>query len=234
MAARATAPCPKPEKHVRRIELGYALYLPVAEANAQKGTRPRVGLENFPSPPPPFSMASVITADVPADANSSHSTHISPELVRTIEAGSSRPCRPRAGASTSTTTFGAGRIPSSVLINAPLALMLFTQPRHLQPLSLDCIHLSRTGKLVKNRRPQRCSIDLSLESGPCLWCVGLCHAAIRSSPYTAIHCGTAKRAARKTALSAQSRTSGTHFSQWHLSSNEPGIGARVGRPLSQY
>src|ERR1700692_3487497 len=149
----------------RRLGLA-AFYAGVAEANAQKRTRPRVGIGRSPSPPPLFSMVSVITADTPVDANSIHSTDISPELARTIEAGNSRPCRPRAGASVSTTTWGAGRIPSSVLINAPLALTLSRQPRHLQPLSRDCIHLSRTGMLVESRCPQRCSIDLSLE--PCV------------------------------------------------------------------
>ena len=160
------------------------IYAPVPEANAQKRTRPRVGIGRSPSPPPLFSMVSVITADTPVDANSIHSTDISPELARTIEAGSSRPCRPRAGASVWTTTLGAGRIPSSVLINAPLALTLSRQPRHLQPLSRDCIHLSRTGMLVESRCPQRCSIDLSLESCR-LCCVRLGHTAIRISPYAA-------------------------------------------------
>jgi hypothetical protein len=162
-----------------------AFYAGVAEANAQKRTRPRVGIGRSPSPPPLFSMVSVITADTPVDANSIHSTDISPELARTIEAGSSRPCRPRAGASVATTTWGAGRIPSSVLINAPLALTLSRQPRHLQPLSRDCIHLSRTGMLVESRCPQRCSIDLSLEPCRCSCCVRLGHAAIRNSTYAA-------------------------------------------------
>ena len=161
------------------------IYAPVPEANAQKRTRPRVAIGRSPSPPPLFSMVSVITADTPVDANSIHSTDISPELARTIEAGSSRPCRPRAGASVCTTTLGAGRIPSSVLINAPLALTLSRQPRHLQPLSRDCIHLSRTGMLVESRCPQRCSIDLSLEPYRCLCCVRLGRTAIRNSPYAA-------------------------------------------------
>jgi hypothetical protein len=139
------------------------IYASVAEANAQKRTRPRVGIGRSPFPPPLFSMVSVMTADTPADANSIHSTDISPELVRTIEAGSSRPSRPRAGANVSTTTLAAGRIPTSVLINAPLALTFSRHPRHLQPVSRDCIHLSRTGMLLTIRCPQRCSIDLSLE-----------------------------------------------------------------------
>jgi len=136
---------------------------------------------------------SVITADTPVDANSIHSTAISPELARTIEAGSSRPCRPRAAASVSTTTLGAGRIPSSVLINAPLALTFSRQPRHLQPLSRACMHLSRTGMLVESRCPQRCSIDLSVEPCRFLCCVRLGHAAIRNSPYTAVHGDPAKQ-----------------------------------------
>jgi len=147
----------------RRLELGLRIYESVAEANAQKRTRPRVGIGRPLSPPPLFSIVSAITADTPVDANSIHSTDIAPELVRTIEAGSSRPCRPRVGASGSTTTLAAGRIPSSVLINAPLALTLSRQPRHLQPLSGDCMQLSRTGMFVESRCPQRCSIDLSLK-----------------------------------------------------------------------
>jgi hypothetical protein len=162
-------------------------YASVVEANAQKRTRPRVGIGRPPSPPPLFSIVSVITADTPVDANSIHSTDIAPELVRTIEAGSSRPFRPRAGASGSTTTLGAGRIPSSVLINAPLALTLSRRPRHLQPLSGDCIQLSRTGMFVESRCPQRCSIDLSLELCRWLCCIRLGHAAIRNSPYAMVH-----------------------------------------------
>ncbi len=57
------------------------IYAAVAEANAQKGTRPSVGIGPSPSPPPLFSMISVITADTPVDANSIHSTAISPELA---------------------------------------------------------------------------------------------------------------------------------------------------------
>jgi hypothetical protein len=137
-------------------------YGAATEANAQKRTRPRVGIGCSPSPSPLFSMVSVITAETPVDANSSHSTAISPELARTTEAASSRPCRPSAGASVSMATLDAGRIPSSVRINAPLVLTLSKQPRHLQPLSGDCMHLSRTGMLVERRSPQRCSNDLSL------------------------------------------------------------------------
>ena len=174
-----------------------AHYAAVAEANAQKRTRPRVGIGRSPSPPPLLSMVSVITADTPVNASSVHSTAISPELARTIEAGSSRPCRPRAGASVATTTLGAGQIPSSVLINAPLALTLSRHPRHLQPLSRDCIHLSRTGMLVESRCPQRCSIDLSFEPSRCLCCVRLGHAAIRNSPYAAVHGDPAKDPAQR-------------------------------------
>src|SRR5205085_11581720 len=57
-------------------------------ANAQKGTRPRVGIGRLPSAPPLFNMVSVITGDTPVDADSIHSTDISPALARTIEAGS--------------------------------------------------------------------------------------------------------------------------------------------------
>ena len=176
------------------------IYASVAEANAQKRTRPRVGIGRSPFPPPLFSMVSVMTADTPADANSIHSTDISPELVRTIEAGSSRPSRPRAGANVSTTILAAGRIPTSVLINAPLALTFSRHPRHLQPVSRDCIHLSRTGMLVTIRCPQRCSIDLSLELRRCLCCVRLGHAAIRNSPYAAVHGAGPRRAENLPAL----------------------------------
>src|SRR6516164_5794173 len=128
-------------------------------------------------------MVSVSSADTPVDATSSHSTSTSPELARTIEAVSSRPCRPSAGTSVSTKTLAAGRRPSSVLIKAPLAPTFSRQPRHLQPLSRDCIHLSRTGMLVESRCPQRCSIDLSLGPCRCSCWIGLGHAAIRNSPY---------------------------------------------------
>src|SRR6516162_2420852 len=133
-------------------------YAAVAEANSQKRTRPRVGIGRSPGAPRLFSMASVISAYTSVDASSSHSTSISPELARTIEAGSSRPCRLRAGTSVSTTTLAAGRIPSSVFTKAPVVLTFSRQPRHLQPPSRSCIHLSRTGMLVVSRCPQRCCI----------------------------------------------------------------------------
>jgi hypothetical protein len=66
-----------------------------------------------------------------------------------------------------------------------VALRLSRQPRHLQPLSRACTHLSRTGMLVESLCPQRCSIDLSLKTCPCLCCVRAGYNAIRGSPYAA-------------------------------------------------
>lgn len=107
-------------------------------------------------------MACVNIADTAVEARSSvHWTAISPLAARTTQAGSSRSMRPGAVVSVSTTMAGAGQIPSSVRINAPLASTFSMQPRHLQPLSRACKHLSLTGILVDSRWPQRCSIDCS-------------------------------------------------------------------------
>jgi hypothetical protein len=73
-------------------------------------------------------LVSVNTASTPVDANSVHSTAISPGLARTTEAGSSRPSRPRAGISVSTTTLAAGWTPGSVRISAPLTLTFCRHP----------------------------------------------------------------------------------------------------------
>jgi hypothetical protein len=130
-----------------------------------------------------LSMVSVINAVTPLDAKSIHSTAISPGLARTIRARSSRPCRPSAGTSASMATLGPGRIPSWVLMIAPLALIFSRQPRHLQLLSGDCTHFTRTGMLVESRCPQRCSIAFSLEPCRSLCCSRLGFAGIRNSPY---------------------------------------------------
>src|SRR6516164_1492432 len=63
----------------------------VAGASAQKRTRPSAGASPRPGLRAPVSRVSASTARTPVDARSIHSTAISPESVRTILAGSSRP-----------------------------------------------------------------------------------------------------------------------------------------------